>query len=92
MASCVTDDERRTSAEMMAKGTFGWVMLATKDLDGTFERVQASGAEVVQEPLAAAAGSCERVWRPCLGPVLPGSSRGPGSRLSSSHAVRAITA
>jgi predicted enzyme related to lactoylglutathione lyase len=40
----ITDDERRTIAEMMAKGTLGWVMLATKDLECTFERVQASGA------------------------------------------------
>jgi catechol 2,3-dioxygenase-like lactoylglutathione lyase family enzyme len=46
----VTDDERRTIAEMMAKGTFGIIVLATNDLDGTFERLQASGAEVVQEP------------------------------------------
>jgi catechol 2,3-dioxygenase-like lactoylglutathione lyase family enzyme len=47
----VTDDERRTIAEMMAKGTFGGINLATKDLDGTFERLQASdAAEVVQEP------------------------------------------
>ena len=45
----ITDDERRTIAEMMAKGTFGWILLATPDLDGVFERVQAS-AEVVQEP------------------------------------------
>jgi uncharacterized glyoxalase superfamily protein PhnB len=47
----VTEEERRTIAEMMAKGTFGWIMLATKDLDSTFEAVQASGAEVVQEPV-----------------------------------------
>ncbi|MPY85683.1 MAG: VOC family protein [Actinophytocola sp.] len=46
----VTDDERRTITEMMAKGTYGWIMLATKDLDGTFDRVQATDAEVVQEP------------------------------------------
>jgi catechol 2,3-dioxygenase-like lactoylglutathione lyase family enzyme len=46
----ITDDERRTIAEMMAKGTYGWIMLATKDLDGTFERIQARDAEVVQEP------------------------------------------
>jgi catechol 2,3-dioxygenase-like lactoylglutathione lyase family enzyme len=46
----VTDEERRTIAEMMAKGTYGWIMLATEDLDGTFDRVQAGGAEVVQEP------------------------------------------
>jgi catechol 2,3-dioxygenase-like lactoylglutathione lyase family enzyme len=48
----VTDDERRTITEMMAKGTYGWILLATEDLDGIFERVQASGAEVVQEPMA----------------------------------------
>jgi len=46
----VTDDERRAVAEMMAKGIYGWILLATKDLDGTFEQVTASGAEVVQEP------------------------------------------
>ncbi len=46
----ITDDERRTIAEMMAKGTFGIIVLATKDLDGTFEQLQAGGAEVVQEP------------------------------------------
>ncbi|MGZ4603194.1 MAG: VOC family protein [Kineosporiaceae bacterium] len=46
----LTDDERRTIAEMMAKGTYAMIILATKDLDGVFERVQASGAEVVQEP------------------------------------------
>jgi catechol 2,3-dioxygenase-like lactoylglutathione lyase family enzyme len=46
----ITDDERRTIAEMMAKGTYGWILLATKDLDTTFEKVQAGDAEVVQEP------------------------------------------
>ena len=45
----ITDEERRTIAEMMAKGTCASINLATADLDGTFERVQA-GAEVVQEP------------------------------------------
>jgi predicted enzyme related to lactoylglutathione lyase len=46
----ITDDERRTIAEMMAKGTYAIVLLATSDLDGTFERVQAGIGEVVQEP------------------------------------------
>jgi catechol 2,3-dioxygenase-like lactoylglutathione lyase family enzyme len=46
----VTDDERRTIAEMMAKGTYAGIVLASADVDGTFERVQAGGAEVVQEP------------------------------------------
>ncbi|MET9989482.1 VOC family protein [Streptomyces mutabilis] len=46
----ITEAERRTITEMMAKGTYGWILLATKDLDGTFERARAGGAEVVQEP------------------------------------------
>jgi uncharacterized glyoxalase superfamily protein PhnB len=46
----ITDDERRTIAEMMAKSTFGSINLATSDLDATFERLQAGDAEVVQEP------------------------------------------
>ena len=46
----VTDDERRSIAEMMAKGSYAAIILATADLEGTFARLQASGAEVVQEP------------------------------------------
>ena len=46
----ITDDERRTIAELMAKGTFASINLATKDVDGAFERLQAGDAEVVQEP------------------------------------------
>jgi catechol 2,3-dioxygenase-like lactoylglutathione lyase family enzyme len=46
----ITDDERRTILEMMAKGTYGIITMATDDLDGTFERLQATDAEVVQEP------------------------------------------
>jgi uncharacterized glyoxalase superfamily protein PhnB len=47
----ITDDERRLIEEMMAKGTYASINLATKDLDGTFERLQASNdIEVVQEP------------------------------------------
>ena len=45
-----TDDERRLIAEMMAKGTYAIIVLATKDLDATFDRLQASNAEIVQEP------------------------------------------
>jgi len=46
----VTDEEKRTIAEMMAKGTFAIMLLATPDLDASFERIQASGAEIVEEP------------------------------------------
>ncbi|WP_395659886.1 VOC family protein [Nocardioides sp.] len=46
----VTDEERRTITEMMAKGTYASIMLATRDLDATFDELQASDVEVVQEP------------------------------------------
>jgi catechol 2,3-dioxygenase-like lactoylglutathione lyase family enzyme len=46
----ITDDERRTITEMMAKGTYAILVLATKDLDGAFERLAAGDAEIVQEP------------------------------------------
>ena len=46
----VTEDEIRTINEMMAKGTYAGINLATPDLDGTFDRLQGADAEVVQEP------------------------------------------
>ena len=46
----LTEAERRTVAEMMAKGTYAALLLATPDLDGTFERLEAGDAEIVQEP------------------------------------------
>jgi catechol 2,3-dioxygenase-like lactoylglutathione lyase family enzyme len=46
----VTEEEHRTIAEMMAKGTFANLLLATRNLDEAFDRLQASGAEIVQEP------------------------------------------
>ena len=59
----VTDDERRTIAEMMAKGTYARLILATKDLDGTFERLQAGDAEVVQEPTEQPYGARDCAFR-----------------------------
>ncbi|MFF5248270.1 VOC family protein [Streptosporangium sp. NPDC000095] len=46
----VTDDERRTVVEMMAKGTYAGIVLSTDDLDSIFERLRAGGAEISQEP------------------------------------------
>ena len=59
----ITDDERTTIVEMMAKGTYGWILLATKDLDDTFEKVQASDAEVVQEPTEQPYGARDCAFR-----------------------------
>lgn len=47
----ITDDERRTILDLIAKGSYGAVTLATDDLDGLFERLQAAGADVLQEPI-----------------------------------------
>jgi uncharacterized glyoxalase superfamily protein PhnB len=47
----ITDDERQTILDLIAKGSYGAITLATDDLDGLFERVAASGADVVQEPM-----------------------------------------
>jgi catechol 2,3-dioxygenase-like lactoylglutathione lyase family enzyme len=47
----LTDDERRTIAEMMAKGTYGGIVLASSNVDEAFDQIQAAGAEVVQEPM-----------------------------------------
>jgi len=46
----LTDDERRTIAELMAKGTYAMVVLGSTNVDEAFDRIQAAGAEVVQEP------------------------------------------
>jgi catechol 2,3-dioxygenase-like lactoylglutathione lyase family enzyme len=66
----ITDDERRTIAEMMAKGTYGWILLATPDLDGTFERLQAGDAEVVQEPTDQPYGVRDCVFRDPAGNLI----------------------
>ena len=59
----ITEDERRIIAEMMAKGTYASIMLATTDLDALFERVQASGADVMQEPTDQPWGSRDCAFR-----------------------------
>lgn len=46
----INDEERRTILELMAKGSYAHITLATDDLDGLFDRLRASGADVVQEP------------------------------------------
>lgn len=47
----VTEEERRTVTEMMAKGTYAILTLATPDLDSTFAQLEASDVEIVQEPI-----------------------------------------
>jgi uncharacterized glyoxalase superfamily protein PhnB len=66
----VTDDERHTISEMMAKGTYASINLATPDLDATFERLQAGDAEVVQEPTEQPYGLRDCAFRDPAGNLL----------------------
>lgn len=59
----ITDDERRMIGEMMAKGTFARLVLGTTDLDAVFDRLQASGVDVVQEPTLQAYGVRDCAFR-----------------------------
>ena len=59
----ITDDARRTILEMIAKGSYAAVVLATKDFNATFERLQAGGAEVIQEPVDQPYGIRECAFR-----------------------------
>jgi catechol 2,3-dioxygenase-like lactoylglutathione lyase family enzyme len=66
----ITDDERRTIAEMMAKGTYAVLVLATTDVDGVFARLEAGGAEVVQEPIDQPYGVRDCAFRDPAGNLL----------------------
>ncbi|MEV7549987.1 VOC family protein [Amycolatopsis sp. NPDC089917] len=59
----ITDEERATIAELMAKGTYGAIVLSTSDLIGTFDRIQATGADVVQEPMNQPYGAFDCAFR-----------------------------
>ncbi|MDQ0612885.1 catechol 2,3-dioxygenase-like lactoylglutathione lyase family enzyme [Microbacterium sp. W4I4] len=47
----INDDERSTILELMAKGSYGGVVLETADVDAAFAEIEARGADVVQEPI-----------------------------------------
>jgi catechol 2,3-dioxygenase-like lactoylglutathione lyase family enzyme len=66
----ITEDERRTIAEMMAKGSYATLVLATKDLDGVFARLESRGAEVVQEPTKQPYGIRDCAFRDPAGNLL----------------------
>ncbi|MGV9271098.1 VOC family protein [Kitasatospora sp. NPDC003701] len=65
-----TDEERRTVVEMMAKGTYARLVLATDDLDATFARLKAAGAEVVQEPTEQPYGTRDCAFRDPAGNMI----------------------
>ena len=64
------DTERSTLLELMAKGSYFGVNLATQDLEGTFAKLEASGAEVVQEPIDQPYGVRDCAFRDPAGNML----------------------
>jgi predicted enzyme related to lactoylglutathione lyase len=46
-----THADKEAIADLMAKGLLGQLVFATDNCDATFEHIQASGAEVMQEPI-----------------------------------------
>jgi uncharacterized glyoxalase superfamily protein PhnB len=66
----ITDDERKVIVDMMAKGTYASLMLATDDVDGAFEVIQGRGAEVVQEPTDQDWGSRDCAFRDPAGNMI----------------------
>jgi predicted enzyme related to lactoylglutathione lyase len=66
----VTDEERSVISGMMAKGSFAMIVLTTKDLDGTFERLKANGGEVIQEPTEQPWGARDCAFRDPAGNVV----------------------
>ncbi|SMD03542.1 VOC family protein [Lentzea albidocapillata] len=63
MAEGLTDGHRTAIAEMIENGSYAFINLATPDLDGAFEKLQAGGADVVQEPADQPWGARDCVFR-----------------------------
>lgn len=72
----ITEDEQRLIAEMMAKGTYATLVLATPDLAGVFAKLEASGAEIVQEPVDQPYGVRDAAVRDPAGNLLRIQQRG----------------
>ena len=72
----LTDEERKTITEMMAKGTYAQVLLATKDVDAAFERLSSTDAEVVQEPTDQPYGVRDCAFRDPAGNMIRLQQRG----------------
>ena len=66
----ITEDERRTILELIAKGSYGALTLSSDDLDQLFEHLVAHGADVVQEPMDQPYGVRDCAFRDPAGNLL----------------------
>jgi catechol 2,3-dioxygenase-like lactoylglutathione lyase family enzyme len=65
-----SDDDRKAMAELLAKGMLRGVIFTTDDVDATFERIRAAGAEVLQEPVDQPYGVRDCAFRDPAGNML----------------------
>lgn len=63
MAEGLTDTQKTTIAEMIEGGSYGYIQLSTPDLEGVFDKLQAGGGDVVQEPTDQPWGARDCVFR-----------------------------
>ena len=63
MAEGLTDTQKTAIAEMIEGGSYGYIQLSTPDLDGVFDKLQAGGGDVVQEPTEQPWGARDCVFR-----------------------------
>jgi uncharacterized glyoxalase superfamily protein PhnB len=59
----ISASDREAIADLLAKGILGRLNFTTTDVDAVFEHVQATGAEVVQEPMDQAYGVRDCAFR-----------------------------
>jgi catechol 2,3-dioxygenase-like lactoylglutathione lyase family enzyme len=62
--------DRQAMAELLAKGNLRGVIFSTDDVDATFERIRAAGAEVLQEPIDQPYGVRDCAFRDPAGNML----------------------
>ncbi|MER6314949.1 VOC family protein [Streptomyces sp. NPDC001581] len=62
--------DKQQMAELLAKGLLRGVIFSTDDVDATFERIQAAGGEVLQEPIDQPYGVRDCAFRDPAGNML----------------------
>lgn len=62
--------DRAAISDLLAKGLLGFLVFSTDNCDATFERVEASGADVVQEPMDMPYGARECAFRDPAGNMI----------------------
>jgi catechol 2,3-dioxygenase-like lactoylglutathione lyase family enzyme len=66
----ISPSDREAIGDLLAKGILGRLNFSTPDLEGTFDRVQATGADVVQEPMDMPYGTRECAFRDPAGNLI----------------------